>query len=211
MTAEARVIRLLMELRRAGVTDTRVLAAIERIPRELFVPEPFRDQAYENVALPIGYGQTLSQPVVVARMSQALDVGDRMKVLEVGTGSGYQTAVLSHLARRVYTVERNRQLLHGAEKRFAKLRLYNLTSRIGDGAEGWVEQAPFDRILVTAAAEEIPETLVEQIKVGGSMVIPVGPVPGEQTVTRVRRSEGGVTTESLWTVRFVPLTNGRPA
>jgi protein-L-isoaspartate(D-aspartate) O-methyltransferase len=205
VTADARKIRLLMELRQAGVTDTRVLSAIERVPRELFVPEPFLDQAYENVALPIGFGQTLSRPEVVARMTQALEVGERMKVLEVGTGSGYQTAVLAHLSRRVYTVERQRRLLHDAEKRFGKLQFYNITSRIGDGAEGWPELAPFERIMVTAAAPEIPETLVAQLAPGGIMVLPVGAGHGEQWVTRVVLGEKGCQAEALWPVRFVPL------
>ncbi|MEE9140290.1 MAG: protein-L-isoaspartate(D-aspartate) O-methyltransferase [Alphaproteobacteria bacterium] len=208
MTVEARTIRLVMELRGCGVTDTRVLSAIERIPRELFVPEPFLDQAYEDVALPIGSGQTLSQPSVVARMIQALEVGERMKMLEVGTGSGYQTAVLAQLCRRVYTVERHRQLLHDAEKRFAKLRLYNITSRVGDGTEGWAEQAPFERILVSAASPEIPEALVAQLGEGGVMMIPLGADYGEQSVTRVVRRQGDVEAEALWPVRFVPLRNG---
>lgn len=209
MTDEARKIRLLMELRGAGVTDTRVLSAMERVPRELFVPEPFLDKAYENVALPIGFGQTLSRPEVVARMTQALEVGERMKVLEVGTGSGYQTAVLAHLGRRVYTVERHRRLLHDAEKRFGKLRLYNITSRVGDGVEGWPELAPFERIMVTAAAPEVPDTLVAQLGEGGVMVVPVGPSHGDQWVTRVVRSGEGYDAEALWPVRFVPLA-GEP-
>ncbi len=208
MTGEARKIRLIMELRRLGVTDTRVLAAVERVPREEFVPEPFLDQAYENVALPIGWGQTLSQPSVVARMIQALELGERMKMLEVGTGSGYQTAVLSQLCRRVYTVERQRQLLHDAEKRFAKLRIYNVTSRVGDGAQGWAEQAPFERILVSAASPEIPETLAAQLAEGGIMVLPMGAKQEEQWVMRVLRGQRELTVDKLWPVRFVPLVNG---
>jgi protein-L-isoaspartate(D-aspartate) O-methyltransferase len=198
-----------MELRQAGVTETSVLAAIERVPRELFVPEPFRDQAYANIALPIGAGQTLSQPVVVARMTQALDLDDRMKVLEVGTGSGYQTAVLAKLSRRVYTVERHRHLLREAEKRFRQLGLHNITSRVGDGHTGWPEQAPFERILVTAAAEEVPIALADQLAEGGMMVVPVGPRHGEQHLTRVVRTKDGIEVQPIGPVRFVPLTRGK--
>ncbi|MGB8274155.1 MAG: protein-L-isoaspartate(D-aspartate) O-methyltransferase [Alphaproteobacteria bacterium] len=209
MTGEARKIRLVMELRQAGVTETRVLAAMERVPRELFVPEPFRDQAYANIALPIGAGQTLSQPAIVARMTQALALGERMKVLEVGTGSGYQTAVLSKLCRRVYTMEQHRHLLQAAEKRFRQLGLHNVTSRTGDGHTGWPEQAPFDRIIVTAAAEEIPAGLADQLAVGGLMIVPVGPRHGEQHLTRVVRTEEGLDVHSIGTVRFVALARGR--
>jgi protein-L-isoaspartate(D-aspartate) O-methyltransferase len=200
-----------MELRKAGVTDTRVLAAIERTPREAFAPPAFRDRAYENIALPIGAGQTLSQPVVVARMTQALQPTERVKVLEVGTGSGYQTAILARLFRRVYTVEQHRNLLREAERRFHALRISNITSKIGDGHAGWPEQAPFPCIIVTAAAAEIPETLVAQLAVGGVMVIPLGPRHGEQRLTRVVRSESGVAAEDLGPVRFVPLVAGGAA
>jgi len=198
-----------MALRRAGVTDTRVLAAIERTPRELFVPAPFRDKAYDDVALPIGAGQTLSQPVVVGRMTQALELGERMKILEVGTGSGYQTAVLARLCRRVYTVERHRQLLSEAEKRFKQLGLTNITAWINDGNRGWPEQAPFQRILVTCAAPEIPESLLAQLGEGGVMVLPVGPRHGAQVLTRVFHKGGGFEAESLGPIRFVPLAAGR--
>jgi protein-L-isoaspartate(D-aspartate) O-methyltransferase len=205
LTVEARKIRLVMELRRSGITDTRVLAAIERIPRELFVPAPFLDQAYENVALPIGHGQTLSQPVVVARMTQALDIGDRMKLLEIGTGSGYQAAILARLCLRLYTIERHRPLLAEAEKRFSQLRLNNITSNFGDGSLGWPAQAPFDRIVLTAAATEVPDRLVQQLKVGGIMVLPVGVRHGEQRLLQVQRLLEGVETKDMGPVRFVPL------
>ncbi|MDX2224211.1 MAG: protein-L-isoaspartate(D-aspartate) O-methyltransferase, partial [Rhodospirillaceae bacterium] len=145
MSQDTRKIRLIMDLRNQGVTDTRVLAAIERTPRETFVEEQFLDQAYANQALPITCGQTISQPLVVGLMTQALDVGDRHKVLEVGTGSGYQAAVLSKLARRVYTIERHRDLLAKAEQRFKALNLHNVTTMVGDGYKGWPAQAPFDR------------------------------------------------------------------
>ncbi len=210
MTLESRRIRLIMELRHEGINDTRVLSAIERVPREKFVPETFVDRAYDNVALPIGYGQTISQPFVVAYMTEKLDVGDRMKVLEIGTGSGYQAAVLSKLCRRLYTIERHRELLREAEKRFAELRLDNIVTRYGDGSRGWPEQAPFDRIIVTAAATEMPEALVEQLKPGGRMVLPLGRDLFDQQLVRVTRGEEGVEVEPLLGVRFVPLVAGAP-
>ena len=209
MTGEPRKIRFVMGLRGAGISDTRVLAAMERRPRELFVPPQFHDKAYDDITLPIGAGQTLSAPAVVGLMTQALELNERMKILEVGTGSGYQTAVLSKLCRRVYTVERHRQLLHEAEKRFKQLALHNITAWIADGNGGWPHQAPFQRILVTAAAPEIPQTLLEQLGVGGIMVLPTGPQHGEQILTRVRRREEDFAVESLGPIRFVPLTAGR--
>ncbi|HYG85113.1 MAG TPA: protein-L-isoaspartate(D-aspartate) O-methyltransferase [Azospirillum sp.] len=213
MSIEARKIRLIMALRRQGVTDTRVLAAIERIPREMFVPPSFLDQAWEDTALPIDLGQTISQPLIVALMTQALDVGDRHRVLEVGTGSGYQAAVLSRLCRRLYTIERLHPLLHEAEKRFHALRLHNITTRHGDGTRGWPEAAPFQRIMVTAAGgAEPPKDLTEQLPVGGVMVIPLAAGSyGEQRVVRIRRSENGYDREDLWPVRFVPLLSDQPA
>ncbi|MGE5546363.1 MAG: protein-L-isoaspartate(D-aspartate) O-methyltransferase [Solirubrobacterales bacterium] len=211
MAAEARIIRLLMELRRAGVTDTRTLAAIEKVPRDLFVANPFLDQAYENRALPIGCGQTVSQPLVVGLMTQALDVTDRMKVLEIGTGSGYQAAVLAQVCRRVYTIERHRPLLLEAEERFKRLRIHNITSRLGDGSRGWPEQAPFERIMVTAAAHDIPPTLVDQLKEGGIMVLPVGDANAlEQDLVKVTKSAHGLDIDHLGPVRFVPLVEGLP-
>lgn len=205
-----RQIRLLMELRTLGVGDANVLAAIERVPREPFVPQQFLDQAYENTALPIGEGQTISQPIVVALMTQALQTDKRMKVLEVGTGSGYQTAVLSKLVRRVYTIERHANLLVQAEKMLHQLRITNYTARAGDGHKGWPEQAPFPRILVTAAATKVPQTLVDQLEIGGKMVIPVGERASDQSVLRITRTEDSYTTENLFPVRFVPLVRGEP-
>ncbi|HYI73248.1 MAG TPA: protein-L-isoaspartate(D-aspartate) O-methyltransferase [Skermanella sp.] len=206
MSIDARKIRLIMQLRRSGVTDTAVLAVIERLPRELFVPRSFLDQAYEDMALPIGSGQTISQPLVVAMMTQALELHDRLKVLEIGTGSGYQAAVLSRLVRRVYTIERHRALLHEAEARFTQLGFHNITTRAGDGTKGWPEQAPFDRILVTAAADgDIPKTLTDQLALGGIMIVPLGNDRRDQRVYRVRRTETGLQREELWPVRFVPL------
>ncbi|MBT6118777.1 MAG: protein-L-isoaspartate(D-aspartate) O-methyltransferase [Rhodospirillaceae bacterium] len=206
--ADTRKIRLILELRGAGIADSRILAAIERVPRETFVPETFRDQAYANTALPIGHGVTISEPRVVATMTQALELGDRMKVLEIGTGSGYQAAVLSHLCRRVYTIERNRELLREAMERFTALRLHNVTTRPGDGMRGWPEQAPFERIIVTAAGVETPKDLLDQLAVGGIMVLPLGPDGRTQTLYRLRRTEEGIDEESLGPVRFVPLRGG---
>ncbi len=210
MSLAARKIRLIMALRRSGITDTAVLAAIERIPREDFIPEAFHDQAYEDKALPIGQGQTISQPQVVGLMTQALAVTSRHKVLEIGTGSGYQTAVLSRLARRVYTIERHRPLLQEAEQRFARLQLHNITAIAADGMKGWPAQAPFDRIIVTAAAAELPESLLAQLGVGGIMVLPLGPDRGDQELVKVTRTETGTETEKLCDVRFVPLLPGVP-
>jgi protein-L-isoaspartate(D-aspartate) O-methyltransferase len=206
-------IRLVMELRANGITDTRVLAAIERVPREIFVPPQFKDQAYEDTALPIGHGQTLSQPTVVATMSQALDCGPRMKVLEIGTGSGYQTAILARLARRVYTIERHKPLLDEAEARFRDMRLHNITSRVGDGWKGWPEpeQAPFDRIIVTAAPPDIPEALLRQLAPDGIMVLPLGRAKKTQRLVRIVMTPQGYLTEDIAAARFVPMVAGIPA
>jgi protein-L-isoaspartate(D-aspartate) O-methyltransferase len=208
--AASKLVRLIMQLRRGGIVDHRVLTAIERTPRELFVPETFRDRAYENVALPIGSGQTISQPLVVALMTQALEAGERHKVLEIGTGSGYQAAVLARLCRRVFTVERHRALLREAERRFAELRLNNITSRFGDGTKGWPEQAPFDRIILTAAAPSLPGHLVDHLGEDGILVAPLGEDRRDQHLVRLRRRGGGVATEELGPVRFVPLVAGLP-
>ena len=210
MTTPNHKIRLIMELRRAGVTDTRVLSAIERTPRENFCLPQFRDRAYEDTALPIAHGQTLSQPTVVALMTQALDVQPRHKILEVGTGSGYQSAILSLLCRRVYTIERHRPLLAEAEERFKELRLNNLVTRHGDGWAGWVEQAPFERIIVTAAPPEIPQALIDQLAEGGIMLLPVGRDNRTQSLLRVRRIAGVIETDDIAPVRFVPLVAGMP-
>src|SRR5512144_3109296 len=194
-----------MALRRKGVTDARVCGAIERLPRELFVPEAFRDQAYEDTALPIGCHQTLSAPIVVGRMTQALALGERMKVLEVGTGSGYHAAVLSKLCRRVYTIERYRELLDEAARRFAELGISNITWKVGDGTLGWPEQAPFERIVVTAAASDGHPVLAEQLALGGIMVVPVDDGVGDPRLLRVHRDHAGLETEDRGPIRFVPL------
>lgn len=204
---QANKIRLVMHLRRHGITDTNVLGAIERIPREEFVPELFFDQAYEDRALPIGLGQTISQPLVVATMSQSLELNDRMKVLEIGTGSGYQAAILSKLCRRVYTMERHRPLMDIAEQRFKNMQLRNITTLVGDGMKGWPIQAPFDRIIVTAGAHgEVPRDLLYQLSIGGIMCIPVGPDGTAQTLIKYTRvAENEFTSQELMPVRFVPL------
>lgn len=207
MNAEESRARLILELRGEGIHDDRLLGVIERVPRDIFVPRPFQHQGWENVALPIGCGQTISQPSVVARMTQALELEDRMKVLEIGTGSGYQTAVLSHLCRRVYTIERHRELLRQAESRLEALRRRNVTARLGDGSNGWSEQAPFERILVTAAAIDIPPRLSGQLSIGGIMVVPIGDDPESQRVVRVRRREDGLEIDDLGPVKFVPLVS----
>ena len=203
-------LRLLMELRRSGIGDARVLGAIEKTPREKFVPPAFEDQAYENLALPIGQGQTVSQPYVVALMTETLELGERHYALEIGTGSGYQTAVLSRLCRRVFSVERHRELLRDAERRFAELGLRNIVCRFGDGTKGWPEQVPYDRVLVTAAAAEVPQSLIEGLAPGGILVAPVGEDHRDQQLVRIRRHDHGFSTEDLGLVRFVPLVAGLP-
>jgi protein-L-isoaspartate(D-aspartate) O-methyltransferase len=203
-------LRLLMELRRGGIADSRILSALEKTPREAFVPAAFAEQAYENIALPIGHGQTVSQPYVVALMTENLEVEARHIVLEIGTGSGYQTAVLARLARRVFTIERHRALLREAERRFAELRLSNIVCRFGDGTKGWPEQAPFERIIVTAAALDVPAALVESLTEGGVLVAPVGEERRDQRLVRIRRGAEGITREDLGLVRFVPLVAGLP-
>lgn len=207
MTLESNRIRLIMELRGQGITDAKVLGAIERVPREAFVPDTFKDQAYENMALPIGSGQTISQPAVVAFMTQELRIGDRMKVLEVGTGSGYQAAVLAKLCRRLYSIERHRELLIAAEEKFRELRINNITAKTGDGTKGWPEQAPFDRIIVTAAAtRDIPHALLDQLAPDGIMIAPIGDTPRDQHLYRFSfDADGALEQEKMWPVRFVPL------
>ena len=208
MTDDHRKIQMVMDLRNKGVRDTRVLDAMERIPREMFVDERFVHEAYADQALPITCGQTISQPFIVAYMTDRMKVSPRMKVLEIGTGSGYQTAVLSLLCRRVYSIERYRSLMKQAEERFKALKLNNITTMLGDGHKGWPAQAPFERIIVTAASQGIPEALLEQLAVGGIMVLPVEIVPGKQELQRVVRTEGEPEIETLLPVSFVPLVPG---
>ena len=208
MSFEESKIRLIMDLRREGISDSTVLGAIERVPREIFVPPPIITFAYDNRALPIAAGQTISQPYVVAFMTQALNLNDRCKVLEIGTGSGYQTAILARLARRIYTIERHLSLFEEAKERFEAMGLHTVVTRFGDGSRGWPEQAPFDRIIVTAASERVPDILLEQLGEGGIMVVPVGSQDGTQQIYRFTRTEDGIQDESLLPVRFVPLVHG---
>lgn len=204
---DPRLIQLVMALRGGGVTDARVLAAIERTPRDLFVPERFSDQAFDDRALPIDCGQTISQPLIVALMTQALKLDDRCKVLEIGTGSGYQAAVLSRLARRVYSVERYRTLSREAEARFAQMRLTNIVTRVGDGTVGWPEQAPFDRIILTASAPVRPDAILAQLKDGGIAIAPVDRGP-KQVLVRYQREGDELLTSDIMDVRFVPMVKG---
>lgn len=205
--AEAKM-QFLYALRSKGVTDARVLTAMERVDRAMFVKGIFADRAYEDMPLPIASGQTISQPSVVGIMTQALNVTSRDKVLEVGTGSGYQAAILSHLARRVYTIDRYRRLVTDAKAIFERLDLTNVIPFLGDGSFGLPDQAPFDRILVTAAAEDPPGPLLAQLRVGGIMVLPVGQSDAVQSLIRVTRTEDGFDYDELRPVRFVPLVEG---
>ena len=199
--------RLIMTLRGMGLVEADVLSAMERVPRELFVPTALSQHAYENASLPIALEQTISQPYIVARMTAALELTGRERVLEIGTGSGYQAAILSFLCRRVYSIERLRPLLVEAENRFRKLRITNVTSKFGDGAKGWPEGAPFDRVILTCAPPEIPATLLNQLKTGGIMVAPEGR-DREQSLVVIRRTEEGIERRELLPVRFVPLVEG---
>ena len=199
--------RLIMTLRGMGVVEADVLSAMERVPRELFVPTALSQHAYENASLPIALEQTISQPYIVARMTAALELTGRERVLEIGTGSGYQAAILSFLCRRVYSIERLRPLLVEAENRFRKLRITYVTSKFGDGAKGWPEGAPFDRVILTCAPPEIPATLLNQLKTGGIMVSPEGR-EREQSLVVIRRTEEGFERRELLPVRFVPLVVG---
>lgn len=203
-----RKMRFLYALRSKGVTDARILGAMERIDRGAFVTGIFAERAYEDMPLPIACGQTISQPSVVALMTQALNPSPRDKVLEIGTGSGYQAAVLCELARRVYTIDRHRRLVRDAEKVFHQLGLANITPLVGDGSHGLPDQAPFDRIIVTAAAEDPPGPLLAQLRIGGIMVLPVGQSDAVQSLIKVTRTPQGYEYEELRPVRFVPLVEG---
>jgi len=209
MTSDAeRKMQFLFALRSKGVTDTRVLEAMEKIDRGAFIRGIFSERSYEDMPLPIACGQTISQPSVVGLMTQALDVQPRNKVLEVGTGSGYQAAILSQLARRVYTVDRYRRLVSAAQEVFDALNLTNITAFTADGSHGLPDQAPFDRIMVTAAAEDPPGPLLAQLRIGGIMVVPVGQSDAVQSLIKVTRTDTGYDYEELRPVRFVPLLEG---
>jgi protein-L-isoaspartate(D-aspartate) O-methyltransferase len=207
-TPETRLARLVLTLRSQGVSDPKVLNAIETTPRELFTPDLFKERAFEDSALPIACGQTISQPFIVGLMTQALKIEQRSRVLEIGTGSGYQTTVLSKLSRLVYTVERYRTLMREAESRFKALGLTNIITRFGDGGEGWPEQAPFDRVMVTAAAPDEPTALLQQLKPNGVLVAPIGRGPVQVLRRYTGDGQGRFTAEDLTEVRFVPLLDG---
>ncbi len=209
MTADAeRQMQFLFQIRSRGVTDARVLGAMEAVDRGPFIRGLFAERAYDDTPLPIACGQTISQPSVVGQMTQALQVSPRDTVLEIGTGSGYQAAILSRLARRVYTIDRYDRLVREAQSIFQAMDLSNVTAITGDGSRGLPDQAPFDRIIVTAAAEDPPGPLLAQLKIGGIMVVPVGQSDTVQSLIRVRKSEAGLDYDELSSVRFVPLLEG---
>lgn len=214
MTGNPRVrdeirMEFMLNLRRRGIGDKAVLRAFAEIPREQFVEDEFTGTAYADQALPISCGQTISQPYVVAFMTERLELSPHHRVLEVGTGSGYQAAILSRLAREVVSIERYRTLADVARERLRKLGIENVEVIAGDGFEGVPEHAPFDRIIVTAAAEEVPEALIAQLAVGGILLLPLGPHDGPQHIVKVTKMETGVTRENLLAVRFVPLLRGQ--
>ena len=200
--------QFLFSLRKAGVLDKQVLDAMERVDRKNFINGVFSEKAYEDTPLPIACGQTISQPTVVGLMTQALQVTSRDKVLEVGTGSGYQAAILSLLARRVYTIERHSLLVNNATKVFQKLNISNITTILSDGGHGLEQQAPFDRIIVTAASDDPPASLLSQLKIGGIMIIPVGQSDNMQKLIKIAKTDGGYEYQDLQAVRFVPLVAG---
>lgn len=197
-----------LTLRRRGISDQTVLRTMEEVPRELFVEASDRDGAYRDSALPIACGQTISQPFVVAYMTEQLQLQKQHRVLEIGTGSGYQAAVLSRLAGQVLTVERYRKLADDARARLEKLNCHNVEVMLGDGLNLPSNIGPFDRIIVTAAVEQIPENLIERLDIGGILIAPVGPHQGVQTLARLSRTESGIERKELVEVRFVPALPG---
>jgi protein-L-isoaspartate(D-aspartate) O-methyltransferase len=201
--------QFLLALRKRGIREPAVLRAMDEVPREHFVDRPFVDDAYADQALPIACGQTISQPYVVAYMTEQLDVHPHHRVLEIGTGSGYQAAVLSRLAREVVSVERYRTLAESASARLTALGYENVEVQVADGFAGVPEGAPYDRIIITAAAEAIPETLIGQLADGGVMVLPLGPHAGPQQLVKLTKKETGIEQEELIGVRFVPLLPGK--
>jgi|TARA_B110000967_G_C18774996_1_gene505113 protein-L-isoaspartate(D-aspartate) O-methyltransferase len=207
MTPEEKM-QFLYAIRSRGITDSRVLNAMEKIDRRKFLKGVFEEKAYQDIPLPIACGQTISQPSIVAQMTQSLNVTPRCKVLEIGTGSGYQAAILSRLARRVYTLERHLELIIQAQNVFDNLNLSNITAMRSDGSRGLPAQAPFDRILLTAAAEDPPAPLLEQLKVNGIMVLPVGQSDSVQTMIKITKTEKGLSYHEMGEVRFVPLIEG---
>ncbi len=209
MTSQRTRERLAQRLKSEGIQNPQILDLITTTPRHLFVDEAISHRAYEDTALPIGMGQTISQPFIVARMTELLiETGAMDRVLEIGTGSGYQTAVLSKVFKEVYTIERINGLQKFAQQRFRNLKLFNITCRHGDGLKGWPEKAPFDAIIVTAAPEHIPSQLMEQLKEGGRMIVPVGPQGGLQKLTLLQKLDSKMTEILLDDVKFVPLISG---
>ena len=204
---DVKKIRLILELRESGISDSKILSAIEKIPRERFIPENFRNQAYDNLALPIGDNQTISQPFVVAKMTQLLEVKSSHKVLEIGTGSGYQSAVLSKLVRRVYTIERINNLLIKAEKIFQELNISNIVPKYADGNLGWKEQIPFDRIIITAATSQISKEISSQIDEGGIIVSPINS-KNKQIIIKYKKINNVLESETYDDVLFVPNLSG---
>lgn len=200
---------LLEQLRQQGINDEKLLHAIESVPRERFIDEAFQHKAYENTALPIGSGQTISQPYTVARMTELLRLEPSSRVLEIGTGSGYQTAILAHLVEHVFSVERIKGLQWQAKRRLKQLDLHNVSTRHGDGWQGWPSRGPFDAIIVTAAPPEIPQDLLQQLDDGGVLILPVG--EENQTLQRITRRGDEFVAENIEAVRFVPLVKGELA
>ena len=208
ISSDEQKMQFLYSLRSSGVTNKRVLTAMEIIDRRSYVSDTFADNAYEDTPLPIGCGQTISQPSIVAIMTEALDVQPRDKVLEIGTGSGYQAAILSRLARRIYTIDRHSILVQAARNVFKEQDIPNITTFTADGSRGLPDQAPFDRIIVTAASEDPPSTLLDQLRLGGIMVLPVGQSDSMQRLVKIKKTENGLEYHELRSVRFVPLLEG---
>ena len=204
---DVKKIRLILELRESGISDSKILSAIEKIPREKFIPENFRNQAYDNLALPIGDNQTISQPFVVAKMTQLLELESTHKVLEIGTGSGYQSAVLSKLVRRVYSIERIKNLFIKAETIFKELKISNIVTKYADGNLGWKEQIPFDRIIITAATPHISQEIASQIHEGGIIVSPINS-KNKQIIVKYKKINNVLESETYDDVLFVPNLSG---
>lgn len=199
--------QLIMKLRAKAIMDPTILAAIERVPREAFLPRALRPHAYENASLPIAFGQTISQPFVIAKAIAALAIAPKHRVLEIGTGTGYQACVLSYLSRRVYSIERLRPLFVDAEMRIKSLRITNVTLRHGDGIKGWPEAAPFDRIITACQSEDVPQHLLNQLKEGGIFVGPIGKA-GEEQLMVIKKLATGFEQDTIMDVRFVPMREG---
>ena len=193
-----------MELRDLGITDRNTLSSIEKIPREIFISKNLKDQAYENIALPIGFNQTISQPLIVALMTQNLELNKKYKVLELGTGCGYQTAILSKLSRRVYTIERIKELLNIAEKNLNILRITNVVTKYGDGNLGWIQQKPFDRIIITAATSKLSNEIIDQVRDNGIIIAPMIVDNNKQILTKFIKSHNKLVKKDITEVVFVP-------